>query len=104
MIQIQNSVTRPSSRLDSIMSDLINESEKSLSCQPLNNPYIPTLPIGPKNHAILETKIQFQLKLDQTPRFENHIDILASYPFLEIEIEYESNYEPQVSDSISLFD
>ena len=40
MIQTQNSVTRPSSRLDSIMSDLINESEESLSCQPLTNPYI----------------------------------------------------------------
>jgi len=41
MIQTQNSVTRPISRLDSIMSELINESEKSLSCQPLTNLYIP---------------------------------------------------------------
>jgi len=41
MIQTQNFVTRPISRLDSIMSELINESEKSLSCQPLTNPYIP---------------------------------------------------------------
>ena len=40
MIQIQNSVTRPISRLDSIMSELINESEKSHFCQPLTNPYI----------------------------------------------------------------
>ena len=32
---------QPISRLDSIMSDLINESEESLSCQPLTNPYIP---------------------------------------------------------------
>ena len=40
----------------------------------------------------------------QTLRFENHIDILASYPFPEIEIEYESDPEPQVGDSISLFD
>ena len=31
-IQTQNSVTRPISRLDLIMSELINESEKSLSC------------------------------------------------------------------------
>ena len=51
---------QPISRLDSIMSDLINESEESLSCQPLTNPYILTLLIGPKNHDILETKIQFQ--------------------------------------------
>ena len=41
MIQTQNSFTRPISRLESIMSDLINESEESLSCRPLTNPYIP---------------------------------------------------------------
>ena len=41
------------------------------------------------------------LKVDQTPRFENHIDILTSYPFLEIEIEHESDSEPQVGNSIS---
>ena len=45
MIQTQNSVTHPSSRLDSIMSDLINESEESLSCQPLTNPYIPNFTV-----------------------------------------------------------
>ena len=28
-------------------------------------------------------------ELAQTPNFENHIDILASYPFLEIELENE---------------
>ena len=39
MIQTQNSVT-PISRLDSIMSDLINESEESLSCHLLTDPYI----------------------------------------------------------------
>ena len=43
------------------------------------------------------------MKLDQTLRFENHIDILASYLFSK-EIEYESDPEPQVGDSISLFD
>jgi len=40
MIQIQNFVTRFISRLDSIMSKLINENEENLSCQPLTNPYI----------------------------------------------------------------
>ena len=59
MIHNRNSVTRPISRLDSIMSKLINKSKKILSCQPLPNPYISTLSIGPKNHVILETKIQF---------------------------------------------
>ena len=36
--------------------------------------------------------------------FENHLDILASYPFPEIELELESDLEPHISDSISLFD
>ena len=40
MIQTQNPVTRPISKLDSILSELIKEKEKSLSCQPLTNPYI----------------------------------------------------------------
>ena len=42
------------------MSKLINESEKSLSCQSLTNPYIPNSIYCPKNHVILETKIKFQ--------------------------------------------
>ena len=33
---------------------------------------------------------------------ENHLDILTSYPFLEIELELESDPEPHVSNSISL--
>ena len=41
MILNLSSVTRPISRLDSLMSELINECEESLSCQPLTDPYIP---------------------------------------------------------------
>ena len=59
MIQIQNFVTLPISRLDSIMSELINENEKIFSCQPLTKLISLTILIGPKNHVILETKIQF---------------------------------------------
>ena len=44
------------------------------------------------------------LELDQTPKFENHIDILTSYPFSEIEIRHEIDSESQVGNSISLFD
>ena len=36
--------------------------------------------------------------------FENHLDILVSYPFLEIEIECECDPEPHAGHSISLFD
>ena len=61
MIQTQNSNTRSISRLDSIMSELVNDyrNVKILSYHPLINPYTPTLSIGPKNHIILKTKIQF---------------------------------------------
>ena len=41
MIPNPNSVTWPISRLDSLLSELINESEESLSYQPLTDPYIP---------------------------------------------------------------
>ena len=41
IILTPNSVTRPISRLDSLMSELISESEGSLSCQHLTDPYIP---------------------------------------------------------------
>ena len=33
-------------------------------------------------------------ELAQTPNFENYIDILASYPFPEIEFEHECNPKP----------
>ena len=35
---------------------------------------------------------------------ENYLDILASYSFLEIELELESDPEPHIGDFISLFD
>ena len=41
VIQTKNSIPRPISRLDSLMIKLINESEESLSCRPLTDPYIP---------------------------------------------------------------
>ena len=59
MIPTPNSVTRPINRLDSLMSELINESEKSLSCRPLTDPYIPNSTDLPKNHVILEIQFQF---------------------------------------------
>ena len=43
-------------------------------------------------------------KLDQTPSYENRLGILVSFPFPKIELELESDPEPQVGNSISLFD
>ena len=89
------------------MSKLINENEKNLSCQPLTNPYVPNSIDWTqescyfRNHNSISAR---PFELNQTPCFENHIDILASYPFPEIEIEHENNPEPQVGNFISLFD
>ena len=80
MIQTQNSVTRSISRLDSLMSELINESKKSLSCQPLTDPYIPNSTNWIQESRYFEnpTSISsYQPELDQ-----HHIpNILTSYPF-----------------------
>ena len=40
-------------------------------------------------------------ELDQTSNVENPIDILASYSFLEIELEYDYDPESQLDNSIS---
>jgi len=107
MIQAQNSVTRPISTLDSLMSNLINESKKSLSCQLLTNLYIPYSTdwtqescYSGNQDSISERTSQF----DQTPSYKSRLDILASYPFPEIEIKPECDPEPHVSNFISLFD
>jgi len=44
------------------------------------------------------------IKFTQTLNFENHIDILVSYPFPEIELENEYDPEPQLDNSILLPD
>ena len=95
------------SRLDSIMSELINETEKSLSCQPLTNSYIPNSTDWTEESQYFRNQDSisaYTCELDQTLSFESRIDILASYPFSEIEFEHESDPEPQVGNSISLFD
>ena len=103
MIQTQNFVTRSSSRLDSIMSDLINVREESLSCQPLTNLYIPNSTDWTHKSCHFKNPASFS---SYQPELDQHqpLDILASYPFPEIELEHESDTEPHVGDSISLFD
>jgi len=90
MIQTQNSVTRPISRLDSIMSEMINENEENLFCQPLTNPYISNSIDWTQESCYFRNQDSISAHLfefDQTLSFENHIDILASYHLPEIEIE-----------------
>ena len=89
MIQTQNFVTQPISMLDSIISDLINKSEESLSCQLLTTPYILNSTDWTQESCYFGNQDSISanlLKLDQTLRFDNHIGILTSYPFPEIEL------------------
>ena len=85
------------------MSELINESEESLFCQSLTNPYIPNSANWTQescNFGNPASISSYQPELDQ-----HHIpDILASYPFPEIELKLESDPEPHVGDSILFFD
>jgi len=107
MILNLSSVTRPISRLDSLMSELINESEKNISCQPLTDPYIPNSTDWTNESCHFgnpDSISEHTFELDQTSSYESRLDILASYPFLEIEIEPECDPEPPVGNSISLFD
>ena len=46
----------------------------------------------------------YQFELDQILTFENPIDSLTSYPFPEIELENACDHEPQLGNSVSLFD
>ena len=88
------------------MSELINESEGSLSCQPLTDSYIPSSTDWTHESCHFGNPASISehtFELDQSPSCESHLDILASYPFPEIEIEPECDPEPHVSNSISLF-
>ena len=43
-------------------------------------------------------------EVDQHQILKNHIDMLANYPFSEIELEHEYDLESQLGNSISLSD
>ena len=83
IIQTQNSITWLISRLDSIMSELINVNEESLSCQPLTNPYIPNSTDWTRescHFGNLASISSYQPELDQY----QILDSLTSYPIPEI--------------------
>ena len=96
MILTLNSVTRPISRLDSLMIELINESEESLSCQPLTDPYILNSTDWTQESYHFGHPVSISL---YQPEFDQHqsLDILVSYHFPEIELELESDPEPHVT-------
>jgi len=87
MIQTKNSVTQPISRLDSILSELISRSEGILSCQSLPILISLTPLMEPKNHVVLEAKIQFQhthLNLTKIKILRTTLIFWQVIPFLKL--------------------
>jgi len=85
----------------------IYRNEETLSYQPLTNSAIPNSIDLIQDSCHFENQDSISVhpsELDQTSNVENSIDILASYPFLEIELEHEYDPKPQLDNSISLPD
>ena len=75
--------------------------------KPLTNSYIPNSTDWTQESCYFGNQDSISertFELDQTLSYESHLDILASYPFSEIEIEPECDPESHMSNSISFFD
>ena len=86
---------------------IIYRNEKTLSYQLLTNSDIPNsidLTQDSCHFGNQDSISAHPSELDQISNVENPIDILASYPFPEIELEYEYDPESQLGNSISLPD
>ena len=109
MIQTQNFIIQSIVRLEAQMSELVKayRSEKTLPYQSLTNPDMSNpIALAQKSWCFgnQDSISSYPFELDQTSCFENHIDILASYPFPEIEPKYECDPKPQLGNSISFLD
>ena len=68
---------------------MIIENEKTLSYKLLTNPNISNSIDWTQESCYFENQDSispYLFKIDQTPSFENHIDILASYHFLKLNL------------------
>jgi len=85
----------------------IYRNEETLSYQSSDNSAIPNSIDLTQNSCHFGNQDSISVhpsELDQTSNVENPIDILASYPLPEIELEHEYDPEPQLGNSISLPD
>ena len=97
--QFQKSFAQSIDRLETQLSQLVNihRNEKTHSYQPLTNPDISnSIDLDKESYCFgNQDSISAQpFELDQHQNFENHVDILASYPFPKIELECEYDFEP----------
>ena len=92
------------------MSKLVNiyRNEETLSYQPLTNSDISnSINLTQDSYCVRNqdsiSAPPIELDQHQNQNFENRIDMLASYPFPEIELEHEYDPEPQLVNSVPLF-
>ena len=95
--QFQKSLAQSIDRLETQLSQLVNihKNEETHSYQPLTNPYTSNSIDLDQDSCFFGNEDSISahpFELDQHQNFENHVDILASYPFLEIKLEHE--YDP----------
>ena len=108
-LQFQKSSAQSINRLETQLSQLfsIYRNEETLSYQPMTNLDISYSIDVTQDSCYFENQDSISVhpfELDQTSNFENPIDILANYPFSNIELEHEYAPKPQFGNSISLPD
>jgi len=91
------------------LSQLVNiyRNEETLSYQPITNSNISNSIDLTQNSCYFENQDSISahpFEVDQHQILENHIDMLACYPFPEVELEHEYDPESQLGNSISLPD
>ena len=108
-LQFQKSSSESVNRLETQLSQLVSiyRNEETLSYQSLTNSAMPNATDLTQDSCHFENQDWISAhpsELVQTSNVKDLIDILASYPFLEIELEHEYGLEPQLGNSIPLPD
>ena len=101
-LQFQKSSAESVNRVETQLSQLISiyRNEETLSYQPLTNSAIPNSIDMTQDSCHFENHVSISAHPSELVQTLNPIDILASYHFLEIELEHEYDPELQLSNSI----
>ena len=104
LLQYQKSHAESVNRVEEQLSQLVNilRNEETLSYQPLTNSAMPNSIDMTQDSCHFGNQDSISAHPPELVQTSNPIDILASYPFPEIELEHEYDHELQISDSILL--
>ena len=105
-LKFQKSSAESINRLEAQLSQLVSiyRNEETLSYQPLTNSAIPNSIDLTQDSCHFENQDSISAHPSELVQTSNPIDILASYPFPEIELEHEYDPELPLGNSISLPD